>query len=90
MPPPRLQNVRVRECSVLFFLEDGTIQAEEKRQDNSGMMQVRAQRSTAGSHWRWSAGAGVADGVRVRWKDRSVQQSSLHGAQNAANRAFMI
>ena len=68
MPPPRLQNVRVRECSVLFFLEDGTIQAEEKRQDNSGMMQVRAQRSTAGSHWRWSAGADVAGGVRVRWK----------------------
>jgi hypothetical protein len=41
IPLVHLQNVRVRECSVLFFLEDGTMQAEEKRQDNSGMMQAR-------------------------------------------------
>ncbi len=44
-----LQNVRVRECSVLFFLEDGTIQAEEKRQDNSGMMQARLSWRTSGA-----------------------------------------
>mmetsp|Transcript_72534 Transcript_72534/g.193833 ORF Transcript_72534/g.193833 Transcript_72534/m.193833 type:complete len:159 (-) Transcript_72534:144-620(-) len=34
------KNVRVRNCTLLFFLDDNTIMVEEKRQDNSGMMQV--------------------------------------------------
>ena len=32
---------------MLFYLEDGTIQAEEKRQDNSGMMQARRAESVS-------------------------------------------
>jgi len=36
---PVRRNEHVRHCSILYYLEDGTIQVGEKRQDNSGMMQ---------------------------------------------------
>ncbi|EKX54321.1 hypothetical protein GUITHDRAFT_99798 [Guillardia theta CCMP2712] len=36
----------VHECTILYYLEDGTMQVGEKRQDNSGMMQGQVVKRT--------------------------------------------
>eukprot|EP00192_Tetraselmis_astigmatica_P007562 CAMPEP_0117683132 /NCGR_PEP_ID=MMETSP0804-20121206/20178_1 /TAXON_ID=1074897 /ORGANISM="Tetraselmis astigmatica, Strain CCMP880" /LENGTH=777 /DNA_ID=CAMNT_0005493587 /DNA_START=388 /DNA_END=2721 /DNA_ORIENTATION=- len=39
VPESPLEHSRVRKCTVLFYLEDGTLQILEQREDNSGMPQ---------------------------------------------------